>query len=56
VKFYDLCAIRFKPGTRSLIRTLRDNPILAVFIALALVARLTFWFYTGAFGKTRLSR
>jgi hypothetical protein len=46
VKFYDLCAIRFKTGTRSLIRTLRDNPILAAFIALALVARLTFWFYT----------
>jgi hypothetical protein len=47
VKFYDLCAIRLKTGTRSIIRTLRDNPILAVFLALALVARLTFWLYTG---------
>jgi hypothetical protein len=34
-------------GTRSIIRPLRENPILAAFIALALVARLTFWFYTG---------
>jgi hypothetical protein len=47
VKFYDLCAIRFKTGTRSIIRMLRDNPILAAFIALALVTRLTFWVYTG---------
>ena len=31
----------------SIVRTLRDNPILAAFIALALGARLTFWFYTG---------
>ncbi len=38
---------RFITGTRSLVRTLRDNPILAGFIALALVVRLTFWFYTG---------
>jgi hypothetical protein len=47
VKFYDLCAIRLKTGTRSITRTLRDNPILAAFLALALVARLTFWLYTG---------
>ncbi|HEX7517798.1 MAG TPA: hypothetical protein VF345_11005 [Chthoniobacterales bacterium] len=47
MKFYDLCAIRFKTGTRSIIRTLGDNPILSAFIALALVARLIFWFYTG---------
>ena len=47
LKFYDLRAIRFKTGTRSIIRTFRDNPILAAFIALALIARLTFWFYTG---------
>ncbi|PYT06591.1 MAG: hypothetical protein DMF60_09040 [Acidobacteria bacterium] len=38
---------RIRSGTRSVLRTLRDNRILAVFIALALVARLTFWFYTG---------
>jgi hypothetical protein len=45
VKFHDLGAIR--AGTSSIVRTLRANPILAGFIALALVARLTFWFYTG---------
>ena len=45
MKFYDLGAIR--AGTGSIVRTLRDNPILAGFIALALVTRLTFWFYTG---------
>ena len=44
MKFYDLGAIR--AGTSSIVRTLRDNPILAAFIALALVTRLTFWFYT----------
>ena len=38
---------RIKTGAGSLIRTLRDNPILAAFIVLALASRLTFWFYTG---------
>ena len=45
MKFHDLGAIR--AGTSSIVRTLRDNPILVAFIALALVTRLTFWFYTG---------
>jgi hypothetical protein len=40
-------ASSFKTGPRSLVRTLRDNPLLTTFIALALAARLTFWFYTG---------
>lgn len=36
------------PKTRvSMVRTLRDNPLLTAFIALALVVRLIFWFYTG---------
>jgi hypothetical protein len=43
VKSCGLDAIRFKSGTGSIIRTLRDHPILA-FIALALIARLAFWF------------
>ena len=47
MKFYDRCAIRFKTGTGSIIRPLRENPILTAFIALALATRLTFWFYTG---------
>lgn len=47
MKFYDLFASWFKTGPRSLVRTLRHNPLLAVFIALALATRLTFWFYTG---------
>ena len=45
MKFNDLGAVR--AGTSSIVRTLRDNPILVAFIALALAARLTFWFYTG---------
>jgi 4-amino-4-deoxy-L-arabinose transferase-like glycosyltransferase len=47
VTLFHRCATRIKAGASSLVRTLRDNPILAVFIALALGARLTFWFYTG---------
>lgn len=30
-----------------ILQTLRDNPLLTVFIAVALVTRLVFWFYTG---------
>lgn len=33
--------------TSSIVRTLRDHPLLVAFIALALATRLTFWFYTG---------
>jgi len=47
VKFHDLSPGWVKTGTGSLVRTLRDNPILTLFIALALATRLTFWFYTG---------
>ena len=47
MKFYASLASWFKTGPGSLSRTLRDNPLLAVFIALALATRLTFWFYTG---------
>lgn len=43
----DRCATGIKTGASSLIRTLRDNPILAVFIVLAVGSRLTFWLYTG---------
>jgi hypothetical protein len=38
VKFYDLGAVT---------RRVRANPLLALFVALTLVTRLTFWFYTG---------
>jgi len=47
VTFYDRWATRVKTGTSSLIRTLRDNPILSAFIVLALATRITFWVYTG---------
>jgi hypothetical protein len=36
-----------RSGMRSILRTLRENPILAIYITLALVVRLAFWFYTG---------
>lgn len=45
--FYDRYATRIQAGTSTVIRTLRENPILVAFVALALIARLTFWFYTG---------
>lgn len=44
---YDRCATRLKAKTSSLVRALRDNPILTAFIVLALATRLAFWFYTG---------
>ena len=47
MKLPDLGANRFTTGIKSIIGTFRDNPILAFFIALALITRLTFWFYTG---------
>ena len=47
MKFYDLLASWFKTGPRSLVRDAPSEPLLAVFIALALATRLTFWFYTG---------
>ena len=31
----------------SIVETLRRNPILTIFIAIALTTRLVFWFYTG---------
>ncbi|MEY2563376.1 MAG: hypothetical protein QOH88_1569 [Verrucomicrobiota bacterium] len=34
-------------GPKSLIQSFRSNPLLAVFVGLALATRLTFWFYTG---------
>src|SRR5207302_10535720 len=37
---------RFQRIFDSIVRTLRQNPLLIAFIVLALVARLTFWFYT----------
>jgi len=45
VKFSILGALL--AGISSIVRKLRDNPILAGFIVLALATRLTFWFYTG---------
>lgn len=38
---------RFQKAGVSIIRILRDNPLLTAFIAVALVVRLVFWFYTG---------
>ena len=45
--FHDLFESCFKKGPRSVVRTLRENPLLTFFILLALATRLTFWFYTG---------
>lgn len=36
-----------KTAFASIVETLRRNPILTIFIAIALTTRLTFWFYTG---------
>lgn len=47
MKLNDLLAGRFTTGARSWVQKLRGNPLLALFLVLALATRLTFWFYTG---------